>query len=130
MEISPVGCVRGLKCSVGLCQLHSAAERSFRSSPSSGKEKKNQKQSSDFWSLKQCVLRPVIADHRGSCLCEQQKTCCLLCWVLKCVAWRNSSYLSNQCSKLNQAMMMLGVNLNFLLQHSLFGISVKHCSHN
>lgn len=24
MEISPVGCVRGLKCSVGLCQLHSA----------------------------------------------------------------------------------------------------------
>ena len=43
MEISPVGCVRGLKCSVGLCQLHSAAERSFRSSPSSGKEKKKSK---------------------------------------------------------------------------------------
>lgn len=39
MEISPVGCVRGLKCSVGLCQLHSAAERSFRSSPSSQRKK-------------------------------------------------------------------------------------------
>lgn len=26
MEISPVGCVSGLKCSVGLCQLHSAGQ--------------------------------------------------------------------------------------------------------
>lgn len=26
MEISPVGCVSGLKCSVGLCQLHSAVQ--------------------------------------------------------------------------------------------------------
>lgn len=30
MEISPVGRIRGLECSVGLCQLHSAAERGFR----------------------------------------------------------------------------------------------------
>lgn len=52
------------------------------------------------------------------------------CWVLNFLAWRNSSRLSNQCSKLNQAMMMLGVNLNFSLQNSPFGISVKHCSNN
>lgn len=71
MEISPVGCGRGLKCSVGLCQLLSAVERSFRS-PLFCREKKNR------WLF---ALKPGEAeachqrshqDHTGSGFCVQQ----------------------------------------------------------
>lgn len=113
MEIRPVGCVRGLKCSVGLCQLCTAVERGLLSW---GKFKKKKRSTFGPSSFKARRCRGL-----SSFFGLQKHPSVLVLWFGVCL-WEKSRYSrlfhrgksSTSTSSSGQIQLHLNINTTYL----------------